>query len=251
MRALAAAALAAAAAILMWPEAARAQQARTALPDVDVTAPVLPPPPKFSPMSGKLRVEEDKWPQIPCDRSRIASGAVGKCQTSPPVESFMSGTPTGPDPGAGGSDCTIAHHLLSLDIGRLAVEADALIFDPYKLTASMNFNKHCKVWSGFRDMPEDFKDLNQVTRRGVGWRNFVPGGTQSGAQSTIEFSEVRRGCVALERLGPPWRGGYVWVVHATICQPGTLPIEKTDIDTVFNALQLRVYDPTGNLRPPG
>jgi len=93
MRALAAAALAAAAAILMCPEFGRAQQARTALPDVDVTAPV-PAPPRFSPNSGKVRVEEDKWPQIPCDRSRIASGAVGKCQTSPPVESFMSGTPT-------------------------------------------------------------------------------------------------------------------------------------------------------------
>jgi hypothetical protein len=250
MRTLAAVALAAAGAILMGAAAGRAQQAQTVLPDVAVTAPVAPPP-RFSPNSGKVRVEEDKWPQIPCDRSRIASGAAGKCQTSPPVESFMSGTPTGGDPGAGGSDCTIAHHLLSLDIGPLAVEADALIFDPYKLTASMNFNKHCKVWSGFRDMPEDFKDLNQVTRRGVGWRNFVPGGTQSGAQSTIEFSDGRRGCVALERLGPPWRGGYVWVVHATICQPGTLPVEKADIDTVFNALQLRVYDPTGNLRPPG
>jgi hypothetical protein len=100
-------------------------------------------------------------------------------------------------------------------------------------------------------MPEDFKDMNQVARRGVGWRNFVPGGAESGAQSTIEFSDGRRGCVALERLGPPWRGGYVWVVHATICQAYTVPIAKADIDTVFNALQLRVYDPTGNLRPPG
>ena len=250
MRAVAAVAVAAAATILVWADVGRAQDARTVLPDVNVTAPV-PTPPRFSPHSGKVRIEEDKWPQIPCDRSRIASGAVGKCQTSPPVESFMSGTPTGGDPGAGGSDCTIAHHLLSVDVGRFAVEADALIFDPYKLTASGSFNKHCKVWSGFRDMPEDFKDLNQVTRRGVEWRNFVPGGTQSGAQSVIEFSDGRRGCVALERLGPPWRGGYVWVVHATICQAGALPIERADIDAVFNALQMRVYDPTGNLRSSG
>ena len=67
----------------------------------------------------------------------------------------------------------------------------------------------------------------------------------------LEFSDGRRGCVALERLGPPWRGGYVWVVHATICQAGALPIERADIDAVFNALQMRVYDPTGNLRSSG
>jgi hypothetical protein len=249
MRAISAVGVAAGA-ILLWSDLGWAQQAQTVLPDVNVTAPVTPPQ-RFSPNSGKVRVEEDRWPVIPCDSSRIASGAAGKCQASPPIENFMSGASTGGSYPGVNSDCTIAHHLLTLDVGRFAVEADALIFDPYKMTASFSFNKHCKVWSGFTDMPDDFKDLNQVTRRGVGWHNFVPGGTQGGAQSTIEFSDGRRSCVALERLGPPWRGGYVWVIHATICQTSTLSIERADIDTVFNALQLRVYDPTGNLRPPG
>jgi hypothetical protein len=249
MRARAAVAVAAAGTILVWADAGLAQDARTTLPDVSVTAPV-PTPPPFSPMAGKTRVEEDKWPQIPCDSSRIASGAAGKCQDGPRVESFMSVMSTGGSPSVG-STCNIAHQLLSVDVGRFAVEADALVFDPYKVTASGSFNKFCTVWSGFRNMPEDFKDLNQVARRGADWRNFVPGGTQSGAQSTIEFSDGRRGCVAVERLGPPWRGGYVWVIHATICGAGAPPIAQGDIDSVFGALQIRVYDPSGNLRPPG
>jgi hypothetical protein len=249
MRVIAAIA-AAAVTILVWAGAGWAQDARTTLPDVNVTAPVPPPPPRFSPMAGKTRVEEDKWPEIPCDKSRINSAAAGKCQDGPRVESFMSVMSTGAQP-AVGSTCNIAHHLLNVDVGRFAVEADALVFDPYLVAASGTFNKFCTVWSGYRDMPEDFKDMNQVARRGVAWRNFVPGGTSSGAQSTIEFSDGQRGCVAVERLGPPWRGGYVWVIHATICGAGAQPIGQADIDSVFGALQIRTYDPSGNLRPPG
>jgi hypothetical protein len=58
-----------------------------------------------------------------------------------------------------------------------------------------------------------------------------------------------RHCLAVERLGPRWRSGYVWVIHATICQPDKTPIAAADIDAVFNALEIRVYDPSGNLRP--
>ena len=249
MRAIATIAAAAAGAILLWADVGAAQQAQTTLPDLNVTAPVAPPQ-RFSPMYGKLRVEEEKWPVIPCDKARLASAAPGKCQSGPPVENFMSMMATGAQP-AVGSECTIAHHLLTVDIGRFAVEADVQVFDPYKVTAAGVFNKFCFVWSGFTDMPNDFKDLNQVARRGVDWRNFVSGGTSEGAQSTIEFSDGRRGCVAVERLGPRWRGGFVWVIHATICEAGGPPIGPADIATVFNSLQPRPYDPAGNLRAPG
>jgi len=248
MRAIAGVAVAATGAILLWVDFGVAQQARVTLPDVYVTAPG--PAPRFSPMYGKVRVEEDKWPEIPCDSARIASGAAGKCQSGPPIENFMSVMSTGAQPTVG-SECTIAHHLVIVTVGRFAVEADVQVFDPYKVTASGSFNKYCMVWSGFTDMPGDFKDLNQVTRRGSDWRNFVPGGNRSGAQSTIEFSDGRRGCAAVERLGPPWRGGYIWVIHATLCQTATLPIGKSDIDAVLNTLQPRLYDPNGNLRTPG
>lgn len=243
------AAAAAAGAILLWVDTGLTQEAQTALPDVNVVAPV-PAPHRFSPMAGKTRVEEDKWPEIPCDKSRIASGAAGKCQDGPRVENFMSVMSTGPQPTVG-SACNIAHQLLSVDVGRLAVEADALVFDPYLVTASGFFNKFCTVWGGYSDLPEDFKDMNQVTRRGVDWHGFVPGGTSSAPQSTIAFSDGQRGCIAVERLGPGWRGGYVWVVHATICAAGAPPIGQADIDAVFARLQIRIYDPSGNLRPPG
>jgi len=249
MRMIATVVVVAAGTFLVWADVSVAQQAPMTLPEVNVTAPP-PAPQRFSPMYGKLRVEEDKWPEIPCDKARIDSAAPGKCQKGPPVENFMSMMATGAQP-AVGSECTIAHHLLTVTVARFAVEADVQIFDPYKVTAAGVFNKFCFVWSGFTNMPEDFKDLNQVARRGVDWRNFEPGGTSSGAQSTIEFSDGRRGCVAVERLGPRWRGGYVWVIHATVCGNDALPIGKSDIDPVFNSLQTRAYDPAGNLRPPG
>lgn len=133
-------------------------------------------------------------------------------------------------------------------IGRFAVETDVLVFDPYKLTA-VGTNGKCTVWSGYEHLPNDFKDMNQVARRGVGWHNFVPGNGQSGGQSTIEFADGRSSCLALERLGPRWQAGFVWVTHARLCQAGT-PISQADIDAVAGALQIHVYDPVGNLTAP-
>jgi len=247
MRAIAAITVAAAGAILVWADVGFAQGARTTLPDVNVTAPV-PGTKWFSPMLGNMRVEEDKWPQIPCEGSRILSGPAGKCQDGPMVMSAMSYLGASNVPNAYG-DCTIRHQLISIDVGRFAVEANVLVFDPDKVTADPS-NTWCMVWSGYDDVPEDFKDMNQVTRRGVDWRNFVPGSGQSGAQSTIEFADGRRACVAVERLGPPWHGGFVWVLHATICQTGTVPIAPADIDTALSVVHISVYDPVGNLRPP-
>jgi len=55
-----------------------ADQSALGLPDVTVTAPPITPPwKKFSPSLGNTRVEEDKWPNIPCTSSRIASVGTG------------------------------------------------------------------------------------------------------------------------------------------------------------------------------
>jgi hypothetical protein len=189
-----------------------AQQAQTTLPEVEVTAPAVPPPPppQFPPsmgMLGKTRVEEDKWVEVPCGSSRMnAAAAAGKCQTGPLVQSFLSYMAGEPPIGYG--DCTIVHPLVIAVIGRFAVEADVLVFDPYKVTAGP-YNGKCTVWSGYEHLTDDFRDMNQVTRRGVGWRNFVAGNGQSGAQNTIEFANGSRDCLAVERLGPPWHGGIV------------------------------------------
>ena len=104
------------------------------------------------------------------------------------------------------------------------------------------------MWRGYANMPDDFKDMNQVTRRGGDWANFVKGDPQS----TASFSNNGRNCVAVERLGPPWHGGYVWVVHASICPATTqAQLQNADIDAVFAMLELRQYDSAGNLRGPG
>jgi hypothetical protein len=219
---------------------ALAQQTRMAVPEVSVTAPAPAPAiRRFSPFTESTRVEEDKWPEIPCGTSRISFGAGGKCQNGNPTETFL----TVSSESGRYRRCDIAHQLTIFQSGPLAVEADALIFDPYKVTAVGHQDKDCTVWSGFLNLPEDFKDLNQVTRRGDSWRNF----THNDAQSQMEFSNGGRGCVAVERLGPPWHGGYVWVVHASICRTDARLVQAADIESVLGGLQLRSYDPAGNL----
>lgn len=228
-----------------------AQVPQITLPEIVVTPP-QPPPQHFRStpgMIGNVRVEEDKWPVIACGGARINTGAAGKCQEGPKVmsaQSYMAGSNVPISYG----DCTIAHQLITTVSGRFSIEADVQVFDPYKLTADQ-YNGACTVSSGFAHMPGDFRDMNRVARRGTGWHNFRPGGSQPGAQSTIEFFDGSRGCVAVERLGPLWHGGYVWVLHATLCQAGTTPpIDSAEISAAVGAIHIHTYDPNGNLRPP-
>jgi hypothetical protein len=250
--AAAAAAVAAATAMLGWPGWLPAQQAQTTLPEMNVTAPKNPPVPEwYAPRPGiwgKVRVEEDKWPEIPCTESHVnvagaavAAATPGKCQEG------WKGTITG---NHGSQRCTIHHPLITVDIGRFAVEADVLVFDPYLVSADFKTRKGCTVWTGYTNLPNDFRDMNQVARRGVGWRNFIVGSGQPGAQSTMQFSDGARNCEALERLGPFWQGGFRWVLHATLCAAAPAPITPPDIDTVVAALKIHAYDPDGNLAPP-
>jgi hypothetical protein len=217
--------------------AVSAQNAQAPLPDVTVTAPApIQHVNPFQPFSGNTRVEEDKWPVIPCPSARIDLGPGAKCQTGTPVETFLTMSQ--------GGRCDIARQLSMIDNGRYQIEADVMIFDPYKVTATGHQMKNCTVWTGYTNMPDDFKDMNQVTRRATAWSNFVKGDPQS----TMSFVAGGRNCLALERLGPPWHGGYVWVVHASICPAAAAPLQNADIEAVFAMLQLRQYDAQGNLR---
>src|SRR5205814_2392328 len=61
----------------VFPGIAVAADASLSLPEVSVTAPPITPAwKKWNPYGGSIRVEEDKWPDIPCSASRIAAGAV-------------------------------------------------------------------------------------------------------------------------------------------------------------------------------
>jgi hypothetical protein len=78
-------------AIACWGTGAAAQQNLT-LPDVAVTAPSVPPPSaKPNPYFGKSRVEEDKWPEIPCTASRIALATGDTCKKGPTQQTFEKG----------------------------------------------------------------------------------------------------------------------------------------------------------------
>ena len=217
-----------------------AQEKQAPLPDVTVTAPApIQRVNPFQPFSGDTRVDEARWPVIPCGSARIDLGPGAKCQTGTQVETFLTMSQ--------GGRCDIARQVAMIDNARYRIEADVMIFDPYKVTATGHQMKNCTVWTGYTNMPDNFRDMNQMTRRGSGWRNFVKGAPQS----TIEFTDGGKNCLAVERLGPPWHGGYVWVVHASICPTTAAPLLNADIDAVFATLQLRQYDAQGNLRAPG
>jgi hypothetical protein len=219
---------------------AAAQQPQAPLPDVSVTAPApIQRVNPFSPFVGDTRVDEARWPVIPCANARIDLGPGAKCQTGTQIETFLTMSQSG--------RCDIARQVTMVSNARYQVEADVMIFDPYKVTAAGHQLKNCTVWTGYTNMPDDFRDMNQVTRRGSGWTNFVKGDPQS----AIQFAADGRNCLAVERLGPPWHGGYVWVVHASICPATATPLQRADVDAVFASLQLRTYDAEGNLRAPG
>ena len=89
--------------------------------------------------------------------------------------------------------------------------------------------------------------MNQVTRRGTNWRNFV----SNGEDKSIEFSDGPHNCAAVQKAGPKWAGGYIYIVHVSICATDTAAVRPEDVAYVLGSLQGRQYDPVGNLRKPG
>jgi hypothetical protein len=88
--------------------------------------------------------------------------------------------------------------------------------------------------------------MNQMTRRGSGWRNYV----ESGDLSTMEFSFGASDCRAVEKRGPTWRGGHIYVIHASFCRKDGRAVEAADVERALGSVLVRQYEPRGNLRPP-
>jgi hypothetical protein len=227
---------------------ARAQQAGqpTSLPDVTVTAPVSPAEPKptaqgapGNPYFGNVRVEETKWPTIPCTSSRVGA-AGGDCRRGPPQMNFEHGDAQGTRQI---SNCQIAHDLVISAIGGLSFEADSLVFDPYYVSAIGHQRQDCYVEAIPRNLQGQFFDMNQFARQGTAWRTFV----DSGDLATMEFNIGTDTCLALEKRGPRWGGGYIYLIHATICRKDGKPVDADNVTTVLAAVQVQQRDPTGNL----
>jgi len=98
--------------------------------------------------------------------------------------------------------------------------------------------------------------MNQVTRRGTNWHNLVVNDSQNqwyggDRLRSIQFSDGPHNCIAVRKPGPVWRGGYVYMMHASICHTDTAAVQAQDIAYVLASLQTRIYDPSGNLRKAG
>ena len=225
------------------PAGAADEQKLAPLPEVTVTAPrpVTPPAKKFVPYFGNPRVEEDKWPDIPCRDLRVGVAEAGTCKTGTPQETAPGLLPNGPN-----SNCRIAHDLVMTNLGNLTIEADVMVFDPYYVSGIGHQHKFCAVLTGSGDMREDFADMNQMTRKGNGWRNF----RDDGDLSTMEFSVGLSECLAIEKRGPQWGIGRVYIIHASVCRNDRRSVVASDVDYVLGSLRVTTYEPRGNLRPP-
>lgn len=232
--------------------AAPAQDTKLTVPNVTVTAPPVPVQPPYlrdpgksyerNPYAGRYRVEEDKFTEVPCNVTRIASSAGGKC-----LQGYRLVPGTALFAQRGGLKCDMALDVVISRVGNLSVEASTLIFDPYKLAATGLPGKYCYVNSHPSYGQEDFQDMNQVTRRGTNWRNLV----SDGEEKSIEFSDGPHNCIAVHRPGPKWQGGYVYMLHASICRTDTAAARAEDVAYALGSLQVRQYDPVGNLRKAG
>jgi hypothetical protein len=132
------------------------------------------------------------------------------------------------------------------NLGNLSIEADVMVVDPYYVSAIGHQNSDCAVETEYEDLREDFPDMNQMTRKGSRWRNFLP----NGDLSTMEFSVASSECLAIEKRGPRWTTGRVYIIHASICRNDRRAVETTDVDYVLSSLRITTYEPRGNLRPP-
>jgi hypothetical protein len=238
----------AAAALVAAPVLAVAQEQKIPLPDVTVTAPGPTNTPPYqldpsksyarNPYFGRYRVEEDKFTKVPCSETRIAA-AGGTCLEGYKLDA--------PDPGSHVGKlgpCDLSLDVVSFDEPLISVEANVLIFDPYRVNALGSVPKNCEV-RGYSDYDAtDFHDMNQVTRRGANFRNLV----SSGDDKSIEFTVGNRNCKAIRQTGPRWHGGYVYIAYVSICRNDTAQVQAADVGAAFAALRIRTYDKNDNLR---
>jgi hypothetical protein len=220
------------------------------LPDVNVTAPQPStpngvarevPPIEQNSYFGRNRVEEDMFVERPCSETRMSSSVGGKC-----LEGYHLG------PGYGVSSESTACHIqldvVSATTAAYTFEADTFVFDPYLVTSGGPMPKGCSVSKERAYDLARLRDMNMMTRRGVNWRDYAA--NENNGDRSAEYSDGRLNCLALRRLGPNWRGGVIWSVHASLCRLDGAPVQPADVHSMLSSMKIRVYDPVGNLRPP-
>ncbi|MBV8131691.1 MAG: hypothetical protein JO282_04160 [Alphaproteobacteria bacterium] len=231
---------------LLVPGAFAADPSNLGLPDVTVTAPPITPSwKKWSPYSSNPRVEKDKWPEIPCGAAKISSVTASTCKTGPLLGHEGMGLPAG-NLSIDASNCRMGHDLVITNLGNLVIEADVIVVDPNYVSAIGSQHKGCYAQAHYSDLREDFPDMNQITRKGSGWRDYL----ESGDLTTMAFSVGSADCRAVEKRGPTWLGGHVYVIHASVCRKDGRSIEAADLNVALGSLRVQQYESRGNLRAP-
>jgi hypothetical protein len=235
---------------------AEAQQQQPPLPDVSVTAPAVTDPyaagdpraprtvapTEINPYYGRNRVDESVFPEIPCTASRMSSSTGGKC-----LAGYRIGDST-----SASNPCHIQLDVVTGATATYNFEADVFVFDPYLVgSGGQQLPKGCSVSKQPQYDLARLQDMNQMTRRGSSWRNYINNYVTNGGDISSEYSDGRLNCLAFRRLGPNWRGGVVWSVHASLCRLDGGAVQPADVHALLSSLRIRVYDSVGNLRPPG
>jgi hypothetical protein len=263
--------LIAVAAAAPFTSAAFAQQSdQMTLPQVTVTAPPFVPlymrpgngvkAFERNPYFGNNRVEENRFAPVPCSGFRIDPASAGASDRTCLQGYRLEPASVAVSNGRGDTSmthCDIDHDVTIYNVGDLSIEADVLVFDPHKLDATGYPDRDCYVpgYTGYDE--EDFQDMNRITRSGLDWQD-LRGETCKWSDlraacetKSIEFSYGPHKCIAVRRPGPRWEAGYVWMLTASICHTDGESVQPGDVDRALGAVQIRQYDPVGNVaRPP-
>jgi hypothetical protein len=251
----------------VFASAAFAQQPdQMTLPQVTVTAPPFVPlymrpgngakAFERNPYFGNNRVEEDNFAPVPCSGFRIDPASAGASDRTCLQGYRLIPASVHVSPGRGDSStthCEIDHDVTIYNVGDLSVEADVLVFDPYKLTGTGFSDRDCHVAGYTSYDQEDFQDMNRITRGGTDWHD-LRGETCKWSDSraacetkSIEFSSGPHKCIAIRRPGPRWQAGFVWMLTASICRTDLESMQPGDVARALDAVQIRRYDPVGNV----
>jgi hypothetical protein len=232
---------------------AGAADPQSPLPDVTVTAPAplqqptpspyggnpynprMVAPTDINPYDSRNRVDEEIFAEKPCDQTRFLSNLGGKC-----LEGYHMGMANP------GSLCHVQMDVIQLSTAAYHFEADVHVTDPYKTTSSGTGG--CAVHKTSSYDLNALQDMNLMTRRGVNWRNYIK--SDDNGEVTAEYSDGKLNCIATRRLGPIWRGGVIWAIHASLCRTDGAAVQPSDLHTALASLRIQVYDPIGNIRPP-
>lgn len=57
--------------------------------------------------------------------------------------------------------------------------------------------------------------------------------------------------VAINKPGAPRRGGYICMLHASVCRTDTAAVRAEDVAYALGLISVRQFDPVGNLRKTG